>query len=113
MEASELNRLLQEGADVLLVDVRTEQEYRGRLGHIPEAIHVPLPQLYAGRFSFPRGKPVIFICRRGVRSLDAARYAARRGYTAYSVEGGMLAWRSLKPEGEGVRFRFLDGGEGC
>jgi rhodanese-related sulfurtransferase len=112
MSVRELQRLLKRDAEMLLVDVRSEREFRGRLGHVEEAENVPLEAVYSGRFRFQRGRPLVFICRKGVRSLDAAEFMARRGYTAYSVDGGMLDWRRMK-DGDGGGFRVLDGGEGC
>jgi len=37
--------------------------------------------------------PILFICARGVRSLQAAKLAERLGYTqVYNLDGGTAAW---------------------
>jgi len=48
---------------VLIVDARTEKEYRQ--GHIPTAINIPPPQYTLIRNHLPQdtGLPIIFYCR--------------------------------------------------
>jgi rhodanese-related sulfurtransferase len=45
-------------------------------------------------------RPVIAMCQSGVRSASAAKILAGKGYEAYSLRGGMGAWRQA---GEPVR----------
>lgn len=90
--ASEAKRLVEKGA--ILVDIREDDE-RAR-SQIPGAYHIALsrfePKLLAGA----SGKTIIFHCRSGARTLgNAARLAAGAGTgcEAYSLEGGIDAWR--------------------
>ncbi|WP_115789631.1 rhodanese-like domain-containing protein [Arthrobacter silvisoli] len=88
--------LLASGAT--LVDVRSAQEWRS--GRAPQAKHVPLDRLQNSLAGIPKHRPVVAICASGVRSVSAARLLATNGYQAYSVRGGMNAWRRA---GEPVR----------
>ena len=81
-----------------LVDVRTQAE-RDWVGYIPGTSLIPW-KLYPGmavnpRFGdmlkseIPAEKPVMFLCRSGVRSIDAARHATTLGYRkAYNILEG-------------------------
>jgi rhodanese-related sulfurtransferase len=86
------------GSGATLVDVRSPQEWR--TGRAPQAKHVPLDRLKASTAGIPKTRPVIAVCASGVRSASAARLLADKGYDAYSVRGGMAAWRQA---GEPVR----------
>ncbi|QHC68705.1 rhodanese-like domain-containing protein (plasmid) [Rathayibacter sp. VKM Ac-2759] len=81
-----------------LVDVRTAQEWR--TGHVPAAKHVPLDILLTERAGIRKDRPVVLMCHSGARSATGARLLAQRGYTAYSLRGGITAWRSA---GEPIR----------
>ncbi|MEO5314914.1 rhodanese-like domain-containing protein [Pseudarthrobacter sp. CC12] len=86
------------GAGATLIDVRSAQEWR--TGRAPQAKHVPLDRLHASTAGIQKARPVIAVCASGVRSASAARLLAEKGYDAYSVRGGMAAWRQA---GEPVR----------
>jgi rhodanese-related sulfurtransferase len=85
-------RLLGEGA--VLVDIREADEHARE--RIPGAHHLPLSKLDRAQIALHEGKPVIFHCRSGARTLaNAPRLADRvgAGCEAYAVEGGLDAWR--------------------
>ena len=88
-------KLENDGADLQLIDVRTEAEFES--GHIAHARNVPihtLPQRLA-ELGLDPGKPVIAICLSGHRSVPAYRLLKRAGFRiVYGLAGGMLAWRS-------------------
>ncbi len=85
-------RLIEEGA--ILIDIReTDERARER---IPGAQHLPLSRLDEADLAAHQGKPVIFHCRSGARTLSNAGRLAERfgeGCDAYVVEGGLEAWR--------------------
>ena len=86
------HRLLSAGA--ILVDIRETDEHARE--HIPGAYHMPLSSLDEAEAALHDGKPVIFHCRSGARTLaNADRLAARAGDTceAYAIAGGLNAWR--------------------
>lgn len=86
------------GSGATLIDVRSAQEWR--TGRAPQARHVPLDRLQGSTAGIQKSRPVITVCASGVRSASAVRLLAAKGYDAYSVRGGMAAWRQA---GEPVR----------
>jgi rhodanese-related sulfurtransferase len=81
-------------SNVLIVDVRTPQEYGN--GHIEGAINVNVLDT-----NFPAevkakvemGKQVMIYCRSGKRSARASRIMKDLGYPViYDLKGGYLAW---------------------
>lgn len=92
----EAKELMSSGAT--LIDVRTAQEWRS--GRAPQAKHVPLDRLQTSTAGIQKTRPVIAMCASGVRSASAARRLAGQGYEAYSLRGGIGAWRQA---GEPVR----------
>ena len=81
-----------------LIDVRTQAE-RDWVGYIPGTTVIAWKK-YPGmavnqnfgdqlKSEVPLDRPVMFLCRSGVRSVDAARHAASLGYTqAYNILEG-------------------------
>jgi rhodanese-related sulfurtransferase len=85
-------RLIEEGA--ILVDIREADEHARE--RVPGARHLPLSRLDEADIAVHQGRPVIFHCRSGARTLsNAGRLADRFGgdCEAYAVEGGLDAWR--------------------
>src|SRR5512137_2670262 len=76
---------------ILLLDVRTPQEYAE--GHIAGAVNVPHDQLATRVAEVPKDKDVVLYCRSGRRAGIAADVLAANGYTRLShLEGDMNAW---------------------
>jgi hydroxyacylglutathione hydrolase len=78
----------------LVVDVRHEVEWQA--GHLPEAVHIPLPELEerAERL-LPRSRPVAVHCAGSFRSGVAVSLLERLDYPElYHVRGGFDAWRA-------------------
>lgn len=90
IDAAGLERLESQG-EVLLVDVRTEQEFAA--GAIPGAHFSPLHVLPLAADQLPKDKPVVFYCRSGARSAQACAFMASKGYDqVYNLAGGIIAW---------------------
>ena len=85
------------GAEVVLIDVREPDEYRGELGHVPQSLLVPLGTLSAAAARLPGDKPIVAICRSGGRSAKAAEQLARLEHARVaSMAGGMLRVNELR-----------------
>ena len=85
-------RLLDEGA--LLVDIREPDEHARE--KIAGASPLPLSKLDEADLAVHAGKPVLFHCRSGARTLaNASRLAAKadEACEVYIVEGGLDAWK--------------------
>lgn len=84
-------------ADLVLLDVRTNPEWNGPLGHLKGARLIPLQELNT-RFtelnSF-RTKEIVVYCRSGNRSQVATAFLREKGFNAINVLGGMKDWRTL------------------
>ena len=83
-------------ATIELVDVREESEFCGDLGHIANSKLIVLSTIPENVKTLPKDKAIVFICRSGGRSAQAAAFAKREGFTAvYNMQGGMLLWNQL------------------
>lgn len=81
---------------VSILDVRTTQEFEGPLGHLPEAVLIPLDQLADRIDEINTERPIVTVCRAGGRSAQATVLLKRAGIDrAANLFGGMLRWRSL------------------
>jgi len=80
--------------DVQILDVREPDEFNGPLGHIADAILIPLGEL-AGRVGeLSRDRPIVAVCRAGSRSAQAISILQQNKFTdVANLAGGMLRWR--------------------
>jgi rhodanese-related sulfurtransferase/rubrerythrin len=81
-----------------LLDVRQDFEYAE--GHIPGAIHIPLPELADRATELDPVLPTFVYCRSGKRSLAGANLLFGLGFRdVASVEGGISAWEGAQATG--------------
>ena len=95
LAAAEVAALAAGAEPPLLLDVREADEYGGELGHIPGSRLLPLKALAerAGELEAWKTRPIVAICRAGVRSSTAAALLTSLGFERVSnLKGGMLAW---------------------
>ena len=78
--------------EIQLVDVR--ERYEWDAGRIDGAEHIELERLSSRAADLDKDRPVVFVCRGGVRSLMAAQAFKRGGYDAWSMRGGMSEWHA-------------------
>jgi rhodanese-related sulfurtransferase len=76
--------------ELVLVDVRQPAEVRR--GRVRGAINIPLGQLRARLGELDGDRQVAFLCHSGARSSRASAIAAKAGYDAINVRGGVIAW---------------------
>ncbi len=103
-----LKRMMDEGKDHLVIDVRSEGEFIGRMGHVPGSLNLPLAEIRerlndAGGALEPHKNTQVFImCRNANRSGNAARVLKKAGFTNLAVViGGMARWNRAKLPVEG------------
>src|SRR6266478_1866607 len=90
--ASELAEWLEQGRDVVVIDVREHSEWID--GHIEGAIHLPMLEAAARRGEVPADRPKAVLCAGGLRSSTAISALKRHGLQGwYNVTGGMTAWK--------------------
>jgi len=91
----ELKNRLDAGEDVLVLDVRTPEDYAGEQGHIAGSMLLPLEELEQRIHELDDylEKPVVVICRTDRKSAKAAQILARNGFADVHVaKMGMTDW---------------------
>lgn len=78
--------------NAVVLDVREDSEFYA--GHIPHSVHVPLGQLAKhAELEKYKNRPVIAICRSGMRSGRACGVLRKNGFEqVYNLAGGITAW---------------------
>jgi sulfur dioxygenase len=79
----------------LILDVREPDEFDGELGHIPGAVLIPLRELpvRAGEIESHKERPIVVVCRAGVRSATGAAILTGLGFeNVANLKGGMVDW---------------------
>lgn len=95
ISVNDAHELLQKEKDVILIDVRTWQEWHGPLGRIAGAQLKPVQEIntWMPEYESAKGKTIVMMCRSGNRSGRAAKTLLAAGFTSViNVEGGMMAW---------------------
>ncbi len=93
VDAYQLQEQISEDQNIVLVDVRSPQEYQYD-GHIEGARLLPLQALVQRYEELPRVQPIVFVCRSGNRSQVACEQLERLGFNnVKNFRGGMLAWK--------------------
>jgi len=77
------------GADHVLLDVRTPQEFAS--GHIEGAVNIAVEELEYRLSEVPADKEIIVYCQSGRRSAIAADTLEANGYTVRDL-GGVINW---------------------
>ena len=90
----------------LLIDVRNDDEWAA--GHAPDAVLIVLNSLPTRVSELATDRPIVAICRTGVRSARATEWLNMRGYDAVNLAGGMQAW-----EAAGLSIVTDDGAPGA
>ena len=87
-----LKRMLDEGKDLELVDVREPFEYE--ICHLEGSKLVPLGQLPERVGDLSKSKTVVVYCHHGRRSANAVSYLTSEGFKdVKNLRGGIAAWR--------------------
>ncbi len=94
-----------ENDDVVMIDVRTQAEWNNGIPEIPEKV-ICLSLLIGAQMKpnvnflddfkildLPLSTKIIFICKSGRRSREAASIISNIGYECYNLDGGFEAWK--------------------
>lgn len=89
----ELQQKLNDKAPIVLLDVRTQEEFDN--GHIPGALLLPYDEIdqKAAQLLPEKEKEIIIYCRSGRRSAIAKDSLEALGYTNVKDFGGMNRWQ--------------------
>ncbi len=96
---AEVKAMIENKEDIVLLDVRTPGEFNGPLGHIDNAILIPVQELSSrvGELEPYKDKKIIVYCRSGNRSRAGTKILLKNGYNAVNMTQGMLGWNRLNP----------------
>lgn len=80
--------------NLVLIDVRRQDEFTGQLSHIEKAKLSTLELSFSkDLLSWDKTAHYVFICRSGFRSSQAVAQALSQGFkSVYNLEGGMILW---------------------
>lgn len=87
----ELQQKLTDKAPIVLLDVRTQEEFNN--GHIPGALLLPYDEIDQKAAQLLPEKEIIIYCRSGRRSAIAKDSLEALGYTNVKDFGGMNRWQ--------------------
>ncbi len=88
----ELQQLIMNKANIVILDVRSKEEYEEK--HIPMAMNISMDEIELGDFVTEPGKIVITACGKGGgRSEKAANYLrAQTNVEVYFLQGGTFGY---------------------
>ncbi len=99
IEPMAVKRLMDDGKELFVLDVRQRGDFPGPLGHLPGAVNVPLGDLWE---KLEEIRPslqghldgsIYIVCGGEDRSSNAARLLKKAGFTNISIiKGGMKRW---------------------
>ena len=95
MEVETLKQKLDTGEDILLLDVRSAEDYVGEQGHVKGSLLIPFEELNTrlSEIESFQEKMVIIICRTDRRSEKAAQILAKNSFAdVHVVKQGMTDW---------------------
>ncbi|WP_202320224.1 FAD-dependent oxidoreductase [Archaeoglobus neptunius] len=88
----ELKKML-ESEDIVVLDVRSEDEFKERRIESEKVINIPILELRERLDEIPRDKKIVVVCAIGLRSFEALRTLKGAGYKDVMIlEGGMAFW---------------------
>ncbi|MHA2501627.1 MAG: rhodanese-like domain-containing protein [Candidatus Kariarchaeaceae archaeon] len=94
IDAPTLKEWMDNGKDMILLDVRTAEEWK-ETGVVPGSLMVTnfkLIQEMQQGLDLNKDKPVVVICRSGSRSQQVAEYLEKQGIEAVNLNGGIIGW---------------------
>lgn len=91
--AEELKKKLDDGEDLILLDVRMPEEVTRISFKDPRSRLIPVAQLRRRYEELPRDSEIVVICATGFRAYEAQRFLNGRNYKDVKfLEGGISAW---------------------
>ena len=97
MDVENVKQKLDTGEDVLLLDVRSAEDYVGEQGHVKGSLLIPLEELTTrlSEIESFQEKMVMTICRTDRRSEKAAQLLTQKGFAdVHVVKMGMTDWNA-------------------
>ncbi len=99
VEPKAVNGLMDGGKELVIIDVRSKEEFTGPLGHAPGALNLSGMELdnrltaADKQLDSLKDAPIFVVCRTHNRSPRAARMLTKAGFTQVAIiKGGMTNW---------------------
>ena len=95
IDTEEFRRRFDVEKDLLVLDVRTSEDFVGEQGHIDGAVNIPVEELQQrmAELGDHLEHPVAIVCRTDKRSVKAALLLTEEGFAdVHVVRGGMTKW---------------------
>jgi len=99
VEPKAVHDLMAGGMELVIIDVRTKEEFNGPLGHAPGALNLAGMELdnrlaaADKQLDSLKDAPIFIACRTQNRSPRAARLLTKAGFTQVAIiNGGMIKW---------------------
>lgn len=90
--AKELDEYRRIKNQVLLIDLREEEEFRQE--HIQDAINIPYDELEEKLDMLPKNQEIVLYCERGGLSFIAAKQLSEKGFRIKTLIGGIHAYNA-------------------
>ncbi len=85
----------------IMVDVRDNMDADSKVADLKQLIKLPFSELDQRLGELPTNRQVVFVSRIGIKSAQAAKMLAEKGFDQVAtVQGGLTAW-----EAEGLPIR--------
>jgi len=96
MPAISVDSLIKADPNVVIVDVRTPEEFISETGHLHNAKLIPLQQLgrRVSELQSYKDRTIVTYCLMGGRSANAAKLLSGKGFTVVNMLGGIRAWNA-------------------
>jgi rhodanese-related sulfurtransferase len=99
VEPKAVNDLMDAGKELVIIDVRTKDEFNGPLGHVRGALNLAGMELdnrlaaADKQLDGLKNAPIFIVCRTHNRSPRAARMLTKAGFSQVAIiKGGMINW---------------------
>lgn len=94
INGSQLQEMLNNSSDILILDVRSLEEYK--TGHIPNSINIPVDVLLSELSSLNdyKNSNIVVYCLSGARSSKASDILSSNGFNkVYKLNGGISSYK--------------------
>jgi rhodanese-related sulfurtransferase len=92
--AQQAKTILEKDSTLVVLDVRTPEEFKNQIGRLPRAINIPVQEFEKRVHELEkyRSREILVYCRSGNRSMRASAILLKRGFKIIHLDGGILQW---------------------
>ncbi len=99
VDAQQAKKIIDKDTSIVVLDVRTPQEFNSPTGYLPRAINIPVQELESRLKELDkyRTRQLLVYCRSGNRSMRASEILQKQGFKLMHLDGGILKWNEAFP----------------